>query len=84
MIINYIYDFCKNHNNDSYRQKEFIDIGVDIIINIVSILSACLCWTTTQGSVLYKLVCSCIAYIFNIFYILYYVQSPSETLEPAL
>lgn len=75
MIINYIYDFCKNYKNDSYRQKEFIDIGVDIIINIISILSACLCWTTTRGSILYKTMCSFIAYLLNIFYILYYVQS---------
>ena len=35
MIINYIYDFIKNHNNYCYRQKEFIDIGVDMIIIIV-------------------------------------------------
>jgi hypothetical protein len=72
MIINYIYDFIKNHNNYCYRQKEFIDIGVDMIIIIVSILSACLSWSKTEGSITYKLFNAFIAYMLNIFYIIYY------------
>ena len=72
MIINYIYDFIKNHNNYCYRQKEFIDIGIDIIINIISILSACLSWSKTEGSMIYKLFNAFNAYMLNIFYIIYY------------
>lgn len=72
MIINYIYDFIKNHNNNCYRQKEFIDIGIDIIFNIISILSACLSWSKTEGSLTYKLYNALIAYMLNIFYIIYY------------
>lgn len=72
MIINYIFDFFKNYKNDCYRQKEFIDIGVDIIINIISILSACLSWSNTKGTIIYKLFYAFIAYILNIYYLLYY------------
>ena len=72
MIINYIYDFIKNHNNNCYRQKEFIDIGIDIIINIISILSACLSWSKIEGSIMYKLFNAFNAYMLNIFYIIYY------------
>jgi hypothetical protein len=72
MIINYIYDFLKNNKNDCYRQKEFIDIGIDIIINIISIISACLSWSNSNGTILYKTFNACIAYVFNIFYLLYY------------
>jgi hypothetical protein len=72
MIINYIYDFLKNYRNESYRQKEFIDIGINIILNIISILSACLSWSNTKGNILYKLFFACIAYLLNIFYLLYY------------
>lgn len=72
MIINYIYDFIKNHKNDNYRQKEFIDIGIDIIINIISIISACLSWTNTKSSLIYKIFNACIGYIFNIFYLIYF------------
>jgi hypothetical protein len=75
MIINYIYDYIKNKNNDSYRQKEFIDIGIDIIFNLISILAACLSWSNNNNNstFLYKLLFAFLAYNFNLLYLLYYL-----------